>query len=482
MTPYRTLFTGTLIQESAASIGGNDDASAVDGPFCRNGKGHPTLTGGTLAGALIATARKIYGHIPDTICQNIEQQDSQAPQWDSVWRVFNAHPKSSPGIELRQGVGIRQATGAAAGGVLFDIETLPRGTEWDFVMEVDITEPEACGAEAIAAAALLEWGRGRCWIGRSVSRGLGWMRLIDLKARVLTLEQHLDKWPNSEKHVDTVIGELDAEPIDAQHFPDAFRIPLALSPWHYLVVEGNVVVGESSNGYGLDAISLGGHIANAALAKWNPHYLRPKGQKDSAIEREFNSDFSIVLTVNGHGELEPFIPGSGLRGTIRHALSRWFRARGQIVRDPNVEAAELEGQHADAVEQIFGTIKNGAALLVRDAYLLSPARWTAAWVQHHAEDEFSGGVYGTNKFDRVALIEGIFEWKIVIEAETKEACTAHWESLKPVFKLAECGHLPVGGGQWRGFGWPRWEVTREGLGIAGRDALEPFDGRGRYHE
>lgn len=57
---YRTLYLGTLVQESFLSAGGTDDPdTTVDSPFCRDGHERPTLRGSGLAGALVATLRRI---------------------------------------------------------------------------------------------------------------------------------------------------------------------------------------------------------------------------------------------------------------------------------------------------------------------------------------------------------------------------------------------------------------------------------------
>ena len=58
-----------------------------------------------------------------------------------------------------------------------------------------------------------------------------------------------------------------------------------------------------------------------------------------------------------HGEkAEPFIPGSSLRGPLRHALSRRYRAHGETIRDPNGDRSR--GKQRDEVEALFGSLKS----------------------------------------------------------------------------------------------------------------------------
>src|SRR5207248_25773 len=82
-TEYRTLFTGTLVQESALSVGGNEpDLALVDSPLARDGAGRFVLRGEGLAGALIATARKL-ARIPHDVSSRAFRGGRPTP---SRWR------------------------------------------------------------------------------------------------------------------------------------------------------------------------------------------------------------------------------------------------------------------------------------------------------------------------------------------------------------------------------------------------------------
>lgn len=94
-TPYRTLFTGRLVQESFLSLGGTDDPlTTVDSPFCRDGRGRPTLRGSGLAGALVATLRRALND-PDGKKGKIPAYVSGSDQGrqPSVWRFSTATRK-----------------------------------------------------------------------------------------------------------------------------------------------------------------------------------------------------------------------------------------------------------------------------------------------------------------------------------------------------------------------------------------------------
>jgi CRISPR/Cas system CSM-associated protein Csm3 (group 7 of RAMP superfamily) len=480
--PYRTLFVGTLVQDSALSTGGTDTLSGVDDPLCRDGQNRVTLRGTTLAGALIATARTFYPKMPPEICldetnKSKKPDESEQPSMPSLWRFYTTHPlkkensaKNIPETEARQGVTIHAQTGAAMDQALFDMETLPPGTRWPFLLEVDSWRAEGIPAEQIAAMALLEWQRKRGWIGRSVARGLGWLHLENLQAYCLNTE-HLNLWPNSFKSLDEVLKEIEKKvtAIDATQFSESFQLSEHFKiPRYYIEIKGHIHVGERDNSYGLDALSISGHAANLDLSRWDKeHYLSPEGKSEKSCQNDFDPDNSIVMTYR-NGRYEPFIPGSSLRGVLRHALSRYLRQKGKKVYAPSDGLSEKKIK--DIVAKLFGYVgkaeARGATLLIQDAYLVDD-KWQAAWLQQHAEDEFSGGVYGTGKFERVALLQAQFAWRMVIEAKTPRQAHLYYQRLKPILKLGEQGHLPLGGNQWRGLGWVKWQVKTIHEGWAG---------------
>lgn len=428
-SPYRTLFVGTLVQESFLSVGGTDDPdTTVDSPFCRDGRDRPTLRGTGLAGALITTLRR---HLGSTVLETISgSKDGRQP---SVWRFFNSHPQSS-NPAYRQHVAIDARTGAAASGALFNVETLPPGTSWPFLLEVDTARDWQAANHA--REALRHWVAGRCLLGREVARGLGWMRLNDLQEYPLTAE-HCDAWPCA-KEADDYPRYIERSFSSLAKSVEATKE--ALSGW--LEITGAVSAGMHDGGYGIDSLSIGGHASEelAAAATWDHRFLAPDGMKDPAAT--FDPDFAIVTfeQKDKHQQVMrlPYIPGSSLRGPLRHALAKLLRARG--------------GKELALVESLFGTVEKSAKLLICDA-LPDDGPVQLAWMQHHAEDEFAGGAYSAAKFDRVAVMQGRFIWRMVLENANDEDKKA----LRELFTLAQAGQLGIGGGQWRGHGWLDWQ-------------------------
>jgi len=434
--PYRTLFVGTLVQDSFLSVGGREDpVSSLDSPFCLDGLGRPTLRGTGLAGALVATLRRMQP-VPATI------SGSQNGRQPSVWRCFNSHPLSQPSSVVRQHVAIDARTGAAATGMLFDVETLPPGTRWPFLLEVDTSrDPEAAD---LARQVLGHWAAGRCLLGREVARGLGWLHLERGREYVLTSE-HLEQWPcacDANDYPGYIASQFQAlaRPIEpaAAPLPDWCEISGTLTAgdykpaWH----------GDGDSVWGLDSLSIGGHAGDELIAHWNDHFIAPHGLAKEARDSLFDPDFTVVTCAReGDDRRLPYIPGSSLRGPLRHALARWRRAQGEGTED---------------VDTLFGTTRQSAKLLIQDAFPDPDAELSLAWFQHHAEDEFTASTYGSGKFDRVAVMQGRFRWRMVLEGASPE----QRQALRELLALAKHGQIGIGGGQWRGHGWLRWQIDR----------------------
>ncbi len=148
MSRQRYLFLGTLLQESSANFGGrDDDENWVDAPLCLDGKGRYTLRGEGQAGALLAMARKLFKDIP------ADYLGGCTARTPSVWRTYTSHPEQDDKslAELRQCVRIDAQTGAADDGALFDLETLPRGVSWPFLLELDLSAVSATQKQRILA-------------------------------------------------------------------------------------------------------------------------------------------------------------------------------------------------------------------------------------------------------------------------------------------------------------------------------------------
>ena len=482
--PYKTLISGTLRQHTALSIGGNEPHGRVDSPVARDGRGELVLRGSGLAGALIATARTLYPGLSSELPWVSEGLPGGTPGprrqvrgkparlFESVWRFYHAHPEHPPAwTEVRSGVGIRQDTGAAAEGIHFETEVLPAGLRWSFLMEVDeFRDPTGGLTLSLALRALREWEGGRCFLGRNVARGLGWASLEQVQIRRLRPDD-ADLWPNAYM---TPAGALKDIPRNRIMAPDERARWEGLLPTrerHVLSGSGLVSFGFDAldadgidETWGLDTLSLGGSEAMRAA-------------QDEAI-RAFVDDLPGENTTpdgilawaacigpdQRRQGWRPFIPGSGLRGPLRHALSWWLRSRCRhTVLDPNTAAARrLDLGPPDPVCRLFGRTDTSAALLISDAELEGagadqPGRDDLLWLKQHAEDEFTQGTCGALKFNRLGLARGRFRFRYFVEARSAEELREFRDYLDLLRTLGAWNQLPLGGGKWRGHGWGRWQ-------------------------
>jgi CRISPR/Cas system CSM-associated protein Csm3 (group 7 of RAMP superfamily) len=508
---YKTIYFGSLVQRSSLSIGGTREDSPIDDPFCRDGLGRPTLRGTGLGGAFFDTLRKTGVTVPLAFTKPVGKDGTD---WygESLVRFWNSHPGETwsgahgPGLEPRQGVGIRQDTGAARQGALYDFEVAPVGLDWPIVIELDVWRigrlPEDLRGtrddfERLVELALSEWVRGRCWIGRGPARGLGWMQLA--KAQRIRLHgEHAAMWPNG-----WLIQRKPGQPGLRRSFGEfvkavtgsvqsVLQIGASTSEkeraWHYVRLTGEATTGMRSDGYGLNSLSIGGHDMHLFKGAFKKGYTYvPSGMKPGDYEAGFSPDFSIVMSQVRRQPArawEPIIPGSAIRGPLRHALSHDLRADKESIRDPltgdTYDSAASPSGTPDTIEQMFGTAGDregpSSRVLIRDAFLSpeSAEKWRIALLQRHAEDEFTAGVFHNSKFDRLALLEGKFEWEIVVEAPAREQAEAIARKLEERLKRRGGRALPIGGGVWRGHGWLEWTVKPLEHAAAGGD-WEPLE-------
>lgn len=488
------VFKGILHQDSALSTGGLIAKASAQGyapamtdhPFMRDGLNRLVLRGSGLAGALIATARQL-GYttkkledlgILDTPTNHDDEHKKQRLASrqhfsGSRWRVLNAHlPKTvSNETMLRQGVAIQHDTSTAAQGALYDSETLAQGTRWAFTVECVMLGNQDHAKESLELlkAVLERWEKGQAKFGASVARGLGWLTLTDCKAYNIT---KTIPYPNR-----LAIGGKEPKAFEIQFkkalidWQDYSLKPIDKKP-NIIRISGKIIVGEiSDDTWGLDTFASGSHIQSFHHndATWQNHFSKAKGEHGNEVPAKTDSDHRLPMTKNANGQLVPFIPGGSIRGVLRHAFSRWYRLQGKTINDPSkkYDAMKENKETRDKVELLFGDHPHrhankaqSSALLVRDAYLAKDSDWKAVVLEHHAEDEFTASTFESAKFDRQVLLKGTFEFCMEIELNDHNQGVAD-EFCTFVKGITEARQLHLGGGVWRGYGSPKWEITIE---------------------
>lgn len=440
MNTRLTLFTATLVQDSALSVSGVDRESSADQPFALV-DGVPTLAGRGIKGAAVAMARRFFDPLPRSVSDKAGRTSAYRR---SAWEFANATPAGIAATpRLRAGVGIRHKTGARAQGVLYDHEVIPADTRWQLVLRVDWSQagPEADEAEGILGYVLdRHWSAGRCWLGGGVARGLGWCHIENLCAYRLDTDAY-DRWVDSGRT--TLPDVLPEVPVVEPTRSWSFRtLDLTLSFGEY-----HPEADESA--WGLDMLAVGPHAAEQGIqATGGGAWARPSWAAASDPIPDFLSTDRALVMDGGR----PLLPGSSVRGPLRHAFSRAKTAVGQPVQDPH----EVHGAVAsnDAGGRLFGTVNQSSRILIRDGRAQDD--WAAARLHMHAEDEFSAGSYGSAKRDAVRLLRGAFPIRIVVEGPDASAVDPLTAEIDRLVALGEVDHLPVGGHKTRGAGWGRW--------------------------
>ncbi len=440
MTTKLTLFTATLVQDSALSVSGHDRETSADQPFALVDD-VPTLVGRGLKGAAVSLAKRFFDPLPRAVSDDIKYGALRRSAWEFADATATGVPR------IRAGVGIRQKTGARAGGVLYDREVILAGTKWQLGFRVDgshaFDDAEFTEAEGILGYVLAEhWAKGRCWLGGSASRGLGWCHIDDLKAYRFD-EANYDEWIKTGRPREPNVS--------------AVMVPVVLPTrsWCFRTLDVNVSFGEykpepSEPAWGLDMFAVGPHDTDRTVQPTGDGtWVKPAWATNQRTPDELSTDRALLME-----DGRPLLPGASVRGPLRHAFSRMERTAGHDVKDPHLVQVDVGAD--DLAGQAFGTVSKSSRILIRDAR--AEGAWSAAKLHMHAEDEFSAGSYGSAKRDAVRVLHGTFPVRVVVEGATSEEVEPLVKLIDRQVALGALGHLPVGGQKTRGAGSGHWQA------------------------
>lgn len=439
MSTRLTLFTATLIQDSALSVSGLDRRSNIDQPFDLVDN-VPTLVGRGIKGAAVAMAKRFFDPLPRYISDSIQHGTLRR----SAWEFSDATAQGAP--RVRAGVGIRQKTGARATGVLYDHEVIPAGTKWKLNFRVDrsqvLDDAEFTEAEGILGYVLSKhWAQGRCWLGGGVSRGLGWCHLHELKAYRFN-ETTYDQWVEA------------GRPLQPDVDPTEIPTVAPTRSWHFRTLDVDISFGEYSPdggqpAWGLDMLAIGAHDTERVVqATGDGAWAKPAWVKETNTPQVLYTDRAMLMDGS-----RPLLPGASVRGPLRHTFSRTARMKGHTVQDPHTVQGDVGDD--DPAGKAFGTVNQSSRILIRDAR--AEQGWAAAKMHMHAEDEFSAGSYGSSKRDAVHLLRGNFPVRIVVEGATPEEVAPLVDLIDQQVALGTLTHLPIGGHKAHGAGAGHWK-------------------------
>lgn len=480
---YRTFFLCELEQDSSFSTGGGEASGPIDMGLARDGENGYVYRGQALAGALLATARTFLD-VPKAVTRGIDAKDTVA-QRGSLWQFDHARLTNTPPIELRANTAHRQDTRAAHSGGYFDLETLPRGTTWAFLLEVVHPSADPQGgkkAAAQAALALREWMWGRCWLGRRVARGLGWMRLKECQVIELPRTRSaVDAWPKAACKDATArhqyIRQLwedcggRSSPLDdyvTDHQSDAGTTTprRAWARWTLQMEVGEYLAASTTGqeqSYGFDALSILGHRAiPVEYDALGEHLVCPSPAR-AAIRDNFAPDTVLAMTTPVGEKPEPLVPASGLTGALRHDQARRQRRSGVPTLDPVLGEIIPNGatsSKSDTSSALFGALGDDytpSRLLLRDSHIAGV--WRVALLEKVALDEFRQSVYGSAKYNRLAVLQGAWKFMAVqdirLDGASADARNTIQHAIAPfqaILAEAKQRRIGFGGGEFRGYG------------------------------
>ena len=465
------IITGSLKALAGIHVGSGEQAETTDLPVYRNVDNEIIIPGTAISGALRAIATKIAPHLGLTKCLALDDrpsadfcacpvcdlfgsiilgEDSKNASASKLW-IYDACLNGGVKPAIRDGTGIDRETksSARATRAKYDFEVLPKGSEFSFQLELrgDISEEN----ETILAAILSEWTHGRCYLGGSLARGTGNMRLEELKVYALDLSspEKLITFLKEEDAVKAAIEEEDWLDRHVEKVRDQIKT-CAANNFLYnsfariefiLQFTGGFVINNllSATRAGFDfcpAMEAGKFVLPGASLRG---MLRSHAEKIARTLATLNCGKSNEFLMrcpacNPHTDKEAPLSSC-------NSLLREYRKKNRIPPDKDVKDEQL-----CLACQLFGSSYIGSRLYINDGHLTNAPQLKI--MDFLAIDRFTGGGKEGAKFDALILWKPTFKTHIFIE-NPKE-----WELgwLMLVLRDMSNGLFSVGFGQNKWFG------------------------------
>lgn len=425
-----TIARFTLELISPMHIGSGLSHPTTDAPVVRDAFGDYRIPGSSLAGALRAsTVEAAWGsagkenlasliEVSDGFLVDFDGQTALRKRLENKPVMFKALP------ELQDHVRISHHSGAAEEGGKFDAEIIPQGTR--FRCELVLSERPGTSEASLAAAresfcnALRLLQSGNLALGGDVSSGLGLVRIVDSS---LSLGEHdlatvdgVTAARNRSWNIDEPAGTTDAAQALAKA-PRSAQVSAA-GIWGKITlrfrVDGPLLVGGSQR----PSAKSGADKNHGA---------------DLVFGEAVVADYAAKALV-----AKPWVPGSSLRGAIRHRTWNVFEALG---------CTDAEHRIGELFGSIEGDKGRSSKIRIHGCFLNDEPR-TA--IQHVAIDRLTGGSLKGALFCEAPI------WKdgLVIEVSLSVHGLTDQEAVALAHALIDMsqGELPIGGGTRRGNG------------------------------
>ncbi len=467
----KKIITGKLKALAGIHVGSGEQTETTDLPVFRNAGNEIIIPGTAISGALRAIATKITPHLGFEKCLALDErpsadfcdcpvcdlfgsiilgEDSENASASKLW-VYDAPLKGSVKPAIRDGTGIDRETksSARATRAKYDFEVLPKGSEFFFQLELrgDISEEN----ETTLAAILSEWTHGRCYLGGSLARGTGNMRLEELKVHALDLSSPeklitflkeedavkaaIEEEDWLERHVERAKNQIKNRTANNFLFNSFAQIEFTLQFTDGFVI--NNILSATRAGY------------NFCPAMENGKFVLP-GSSLRGILRAHAEKIARTLATLNCAKRNEFLmrcpacnPHAGKEAPLSscNSLLREYHKKNQIPPDKDVKEEQL-----CLACQLFGSSYKGSRLYISDGHHTNEPELKI--MDFLAIDRFTGGGKEGAKFNALILWKPAFKVSMLLE-NPKE-----WELgwLMLVFRDMLDGLLPVGFGQNKWFG------------------------------
>ncbi|MBD5641709.1 MAG: hypothetical protein HDQ91_04760 [Desulfovibrio sp.] len=413
--------------------GGGEEDPLQDQPVSRDAFGLWRIPGSSLAGALRSLSERIDSALTATMFGEREAggqrpsliwcEDALLLDWDgetALAKKLAGRPVAIPlGPFVRDHVALDLQTGSAVRGGKFDAEIVPPGARFLISLRCDGWNRQlACEEKAHFDRLCALLNSGALDLGGKTANGYGRYRCLEAQYRELNLEnpQDMEMWLNLTTGAMLKPGEGRDLPLGA-------------------------------NAAEMGGQGLHGHVDLELVC--DAPILIGGGDPGTGRARPSEADLVFALSPwldyeNGRLDWRPVLPGSAIKGVLRHAAYNILRDRG------------LDAQRSRArLDSLFGHIGNEAngegqrgKLVVEDCPL--PARSTSQFIQHVALDRFTGGAREGALFSEEPY--WLPDLEIPLRLQVREANAAEAGLIFQTLLDLGDGLLSIGSGGNRGNG------------------------------
>ena len=426
----------TLELLSPMHIGSGLRSAATDAPVVRDAFGDFRIPGSSLAGALRAASgacASAWGSAGAQVnsASMIEVSDGFLVDFDGTVALGKRLAGKPVGYrvlaEVQDHVRIGHDSGTAEDGGKFDAELIPQGTR--FRCEISLVERAGASRESCESArtafgrALSLLKSGEIALGGDVSSGLGIVRIVEQTLTVGDFDMSTRAGLEGARNRSADIGDS-AGNGDTSAFLSEVGQQRVGGGRAGDLIDGSVTIAFVTDG----PLLVGGSQRPSTKSEADKNH-----GADLVFGESLIADYAKRCLV-----ARPWVPGSSLRGALRHRTWHVLEALGRT------DAAAI-------IDDLFGCVdgETGRASKVRiHGCFLNDEPRTA--VQHVAIDRLTGGSLKGALFAEAPI------WRDDLRLEVR--LTLHGVSDAHAAVLAHAlidmgtGHLPIGGGTRRGNG------------------------------